>query len=119
MYILQNCLEKRHLPLHSKRREPNMQSDLESGIPSVQSLKEQEPVNDKKSSLPLKSLLAGQYGLRGRQRLSSTAWYLILVLGDVFLLVALLGLLLFFHRLPQMSTIIFGIRELELIWICP
>lgn len=96
-----------------------MQSNLESDIPTVsaQHIKEQEalPVNDKK----LKGLITGQQGIRGRQRLSSTAWYLILVLGDVFLLMTLLGLLLFFHPLPQMPTSVFGIREMELIWICP
>src|SRR3984893_1260176 len=122
MFILQNCLEKRCLSLHQKRREKNMQSDLEADIPtaSAQHINELEAflVNDKQPYTQLKGLIAGQQELRGRQRLSSTAWYFILMLGDVFLLVALLGLLLFFHRLPQMPASIFGIREMELIWLC-
>lgn len=100
-----------------------MQSDLEADIPTVsaQHRKEQEAllVNDKKLYAQLKGLIAGEQGLRRRQKPSSTAWYLMLMLGDVLLLVTLLGLLFFFYPLPKMSTSIFGIREMEIIWICP
>ena len=65
-----------------------------------------------------KSQTHKQQGIRGRQRPSSTVWHLILVFGDVILLVALFGSLLFFHQVSQLSMSPLRIREVELIWIC-
>ncbi|TME11999.1 MAG: sugar transferase [Chloroflexi bacterium] len=65
-----------------------------------------------------KSQTNKQQRVRGRQRPSSTVWHLILVFGDVSLLVALFGSILFFHLIPQVSKDTLGIRDVKLLWIC-
>lgn len=65
-----------------------------------------------------KSQTKGQPGIRERKRPSSTAWQLILVIGDMILLAALFWLLLFIFPLPQASKSLSNIWNVKLIWVC-
>ena len=61
-------------------------------------------------------------GLQRRRKPSSTSWHLILILGDVFLLLTILLLVLvivpYIHLMLDVSIRAFSIRETKLIWIC-
>src|ERR1700726_1625259 len=100
-----------------------MQSDLESEVSTLSP----QPLSKAQGALLVKSeipssqptdLISVRQGLRGRKRPSSTVWRLILMLGDMVLFMALLGSLLLFNLIPQISTNTLQIREVKLIWIC-
>lgn len=62
--------------------------------------------------------MKGQPGTGGRRRLSSTHWQFILLGGDLFLLVALSGLLLIFQHIPQASRSEPGLWNANFLWVC-
>jgi exopolysaccharide biosynthesis polyprenyl glycosylphosphotransferase len=99
-----------------------MQSDLDSEVSTIssRSLYSAQGVLVKSENLSssLTDLISVQPGLRGQKRPSSAVWSIILMLGDVALFIALFGLVLFFHLIPQLSANTLEIREMKLIWIC-
>src|SRR5690242_4345819 len=99
-----------------------MQSDVKSGMPETsQKTSYQEAEQEKNEIAAAKQkevVSSAQKKLQGTHRPSSTAWHLILMAGDVILLVALFGLLLLFHMTPESATSTFGIREVQLMWVC-
>ncbi|HEY4387957.1 MAG TPA: hypothetical protein VGN34_26205, partial [Ktedonobacteraceae bacterium] len=90
-----------------------MQSNLESSMPVESPPKSEIPY------APPKDFLSGLHGVaEGPPRPSSTAWYLVLVIGDAILLVALVALLFFSHIIPGIAMGQVEAQEVKLIWIC-